>query len=152
MRHNKDGIALITAILFLVFMVLIAALVIFAVTRGIKISGSTRREFSAFEAAESGIEWGMVKVEDIARTGAALASDTLDIDQKDVSVQINYMFASPVSGSNIAYGAGYDGIGKGLSAGGALISYRIMSDARGASRENVAVEIAYRKIVGIDAR
>ncbi len=155
MKHkslNNHGIAVMTVLIFLVFMLIVAGLVTFTITKGIQISGSSRREFSAFEAAESGIDWGMVRIEEITKTGAALVGDTLNIDNKDVEVQVVHLFAAPVSGSNIAFAAGYEGIGKGLSSGGTAVSYRVASDAKGAQQENINLEVAYRKIVGIDAR
>ena len=149
---NNSGIAMMTVLMFLVFMMIIAGLVMFTVTKSIEISGSSRREFSAFEAAESGIDWGMVQIEEITKTGAALVGDTLEIDNKDVEIQVIHLFAAPVAGSNIAFASGYEGIGKGLSAGGTAVSYRIASNAKGSQQENIALEVAYRKIVGIDAR
>ena len=151
-KGNTSGIAMITVLLFLVFMMIIGGLVMFTVTTGIQMSGSSRRDFSAFEAAESGLDWGMVRIEDITNTGAALVGDTLDIDNKDVEVGVVYLFSAPVAGSNIAFAAGYEGIGKGLSSGGTAVSFRVASKAPGSQQENIALEVAYRKIVGVQAR
>jgi hypothetical protein len=150
--QNRDGLAMITVILFLVFMLVIGGLVMYVMTRGIQATGSARRYYTAFEAAESGIEWGMVRIEEVTRTGATLTGDTLSLDAKDVEVQLFSLFSSPVSGSGMGFGSGYDGIGRGAAGGGSSVNYRIDSNATGEQKSNVTIEVAYRKIIGVEAR
>ena len=150
--HRVRGIAMITVMLFLVFMMVIAALVIRAVVKGIQVSGSSRRYLSTFEAAESGIEWGMVEIERATESGTTYNDSTdISLGGKNVGVTISALFTSPVSGANIAFGGGYEGIGGGSAKGGTAQMYNVTADASGSAGEKVGVEVAYRKIVGIGA-
>ncbi len=150
---GRSGIAMVTVIMILLFMLIIAGVALNLLVRGAGVSGSTRRYLSVFEAAESGVEIGMLNVEVAARQGTVPAGGTVEVAGKNVSLTIEHIFTGTVSGANIIFGGtGYEGVGTGISSGGSAVFYRIEADAAGPVEEHAAIETAYRKVVGINVR
>lgn len=150
--RDRKGVAMITVIMVLLFMFIVASAILFMLTQGSRLAGGARRFLSVFEAAESGVEYGMLAVENAAAQGAPPAA-TIDISVggRGVTVSLEWMFTGTVSGANVVFGGtGYEGVGSGVSSGGSAVFYRINSDARGGGSERAGVETAYRKIVGIN--
>jgi len=154
MLRNRAGIALITVSMIMIFMLIIAAVSLKLLMRSADVSGSSRRYLSVFDAAESGVEMGMLKIETAAALGFTTPSDTsIDIGTRDVDISIEHIFTGTVSGANITFGGtGYEGVGTGISSGGSASYYRILSEAAGTVQEQSTIETAYRKIIGINVR
>jgi len=151
-NRNRPGIALVTVIMVLLFMLILTGLVLNLLSRGAGILGSSRRYLSIFEAAESGIELAMINIEIAARQGTAVDDSPAGVDGRTVELTIEHIFTGTVAGANIVFGGtGYEGVGTGISSGGTAIFYRIESDAEGPVAEQAVIETAYRKIVGIGA-
>ncbi len=152
-KKARPGIAMMTVVLILLFMMIIAGVSMNLLVRGSGIAGSNRRYLSVFEAAESGVERGMLAAEIAVETGATPGDTTLNLDDKNISLALQHLFTSSVSGANIAYGgSGYTGLGTGMSSGGSAVFFRIVSDAQGTVRERSTIETAYKKIVGVAVR
>jgi len=150
---NRKGVAMITVIMILLFMMLVAGMILKLLIGGSGIAGSSRRYLSVFEAAESGVEVGMLNIDRAAITGELPGNTEVNVSDKEVKVEIEYIFTGSVSGANIVFGGtGYEGVGSGISAGGVAVYYRIESTAKGKSDEQSIVETSYRKIVGVQAR
>ncbi len=152
-KKTRPGIAMMTVVLILLFMMIIAGVSMNLLVRGSGITGSNRRYLSVFEAAESGVERGMLAAEIAVETGATPGDTILNFDDKNISLTLQHLFTSSVSGANIAYGgSGYTGLGTGMSSGGSAVFFRITSDAQGTVRERATIETAYKKIVGVAVR
>ncbi len=150
---NRSGIAMITVIMILLFMMLIAGMILKLLVTGSGVAGSSRRYLSVFEAAESGVEMGMINIENAAFTGVLPSNLEFSVAGKKVNVYIEYIFTRSVSGANITFGGtGYEGIGTGISSGGVAVYYRIDSDAKGKSNEESVIETVYRNVVGVHSR
>ena len=150
---KRSGIAMVTVVIILVFMMLVAGMMLKLLATGSGVAGSSRRYLSVFEAAESGVEVGMLNIENAARAGTAPGTGPFDVGGHEVSLIIEYIFTGTVSGANIVFGGtGYEGVGTGISSGGSAIYYRIQSTAKGQANEQAIIETAYRKIIGINVR
>jgi len=148
----RSGIAMVTVIMILLFMMIIVGLSLKLLMQGTGISGSSRRYLSVFEAAESGVDVGMINIENAAATGTAPSTTPVNVGGKTVTLAIEHIFTGTVAGANIVFGGtGYEGVGTGISSGGTAVFYRIQSDAEGTVQEQSSIETAYRKIVGISA-
>ena len=150
---NRKGIAMITVIMILLFMMLVAGMILKLLIGGSGVAGSSRRYLSVFEAAESGVEVGMLNIENAARAGTAPSTAPINVAGRQVSLEIEYIFTGTISGANIVFGGtGYEGVGTGVSSGGSAIYYRIESTAKGQANEQAVIETAYRKVIGINVR
>ncbi len=151
--ENRYGVAMVTVMMILLFMMIIAAVALKLLIRGSGISGSARRYLSVFDAAESGVEIAMLNIETAAREGTVPAGGGVNVGDQNVQLTIEQIFTGTVSGANIVFGGtGYEGIGTGISSGGTAVFYRIESNAQGPVEEQTIIETAYRKIVGINVR
>jgi len=149
----RSGIAVVTVSMILIFMMIITVVAMKLLIQGSKASGSSRRYLTVFDAAESGIEVGMLNIEIAAKEGTVPNDDDVSVGQRDVTLLIEHMFTGTVAGANIVFGGtGYEGVGTGISSGGSALFYRIESDAKGPVEEQAVIETAYRKIVGISVR
>lgn len=151
--NSRSGIAMITVIMIILFMMIIVGLVLKLLVQSSGVSGSSRRYLSVFEAAESGVEVSMLNIERAALAGTVPSTTPVNVGGKTVSLTIEHIFTGTVAGANIVFGGtGYEGIGTGISSGGTAVFYRIQSEAQGPVQEQSTIETAYRKIVGINVR
>ena len=149
----RSGIAMVTVSMILIFMMIIAIIALKLMLRGTGVTGSSRRYLTVFDAAESGIEVGMLNIESAAASGTVPTSGDVNVGSQTVTLVIEHIFTGVVAGANIVFGGtGYEGVGTGISSGGTAVYYRIESNARGPVEEQTILETAYRKIVGISAR
>jgi len=144
---------MVTVSMILIFMMIIAIIALKLLIRSSGVTGSSRRYLTVFDAAESGIEIGMLNIESAAAGGTVPVSGGVSVGTQTVSLIIEHIFTGTVAGANIVFGGtGYEGVGTGISSGGTAVYYRIQSDAQGPVEEQTVIETAYRKIVGISAR
>ncbi len=151
-EYKIKGVALATVLLVLAMVGVAATFLLIVTTKSFKITSSSFRYLTAFEAAESGIDYALVEIEDATQKGEAINPQTIKIAKKDVTASISPLFTGAVEGSNINFGSGYEGIGGGAAGGGVAIFYLVSSSARGERGERVELESVYRKVVGILAR
>ncbi|MCD6125225.1 hypothetical protein J7J62_08670 [bacterium] len=150
---NRRGVAMLTVIMVVIFMMIIVGISIHLLVKGVKVTGSSRRYLTTFEAAESGLEIGFAKIEEAVMQAQDISVVPLNVAGKSVTVTVEQLFSGVVSGANIAFGGtGYEGIGTGISSGGSAVFYRLQSTATGPKKEKTTLETVYRKIVGIRAR
>ena len=150
--YKEKGIAMATVLLVLAMVGVAATFFLLIINKSFKITASSFRYLSAFEAAEGGIDYALVEIENAAEQGEAISSQGISMGQKDVTVQVQPLFRGAIEGSNINFGSGYEGIGGGAAGGGVAIFYLVSSSARGERGEKVELESVYRKVVGILAR
>lgn len=150
---NRHGIAMLTVLLIVIFMIIIAGVVLNLIVGGIRISGSSRRYFSIFEAAESGLEIGFIRIEEAADNATVVDESNFNVGDKTINITVDEMFTGTVAGAGIGFGgSGYEGIGAGISAGGSAKYYRLESQASGSQGEKSVLESVYRKIIGVQAK
>ncbi len=145
----RKGIALITVVLVVAFLVVLGGLTAYMVQRGLRITGTFRRALSSFEAAEGGVEIGVNEIWASAEEGRSLQSITRNIGYRTVTVTPVRLFVMTEKGGSLEFAAAYEGVGRGVGSGGAAIFYRILSQSRGGPEDRVELEVLYRKVVGI---
>ncbi|MEO0230489.1 MAG: hypothetical protein ABIL77_02910 [candidate division WOR-3 bacterium] len=145
----RKGIALITVVLVVAFLVVLGGLTAYMVQRGLRITGTFRRALSSFEAAEGGVEVGVNEIWASAEEGRSLQSITRNIGYRTVTVTPVRLFVMTEKGGSLEFAAAYEGVGRGVGSGGAAIFYRILSQSRGGPEDRVELEVLYRKVVGI---
>ncbi len=145
----KKGIALITVILVVAFLLVLGGITAYMVQRGLRITGAFRKALTSFEAAEGGVELGVNEIWASTEEGRPLQSLTRTIGQRTVTVIPTRLFAITEWGGSLEFAAAYEGVGRGVGSGGAAIFYRILSQSRGGPEDRVELEVLYRKVVGI---
>ncbi len=151
--NNRNGIAMVTVTLIIVFIMIIIGVALKLIVGGSSITGSSRRYFTVFDAAESGIEVGMLNIDVATRGGTTPQQGTVTIGDKNVQLAIEHIMTGLISGANIIFGGtGYEGIGTGISSGGVAIFFRIESESSGPIEEQVIIETVYRRIIGVTVR
>ncbi|MGB9824342.1 MAG: hypothetical protein ACPLN0_05475 [Candidatus Hydrothermia bacterium] len=148
----KKGVALITVILVVAFLVVLGGITAYMVQRSLRITGTFRRALSTFEAAEGGIEIGVNEIWSASEEGRSLGTITRNVGQRSVTVTPSRLFVMTERGGSLEFAAAYEGVGRGVGGGGAAIFYRILSLSRGGPEDRVELEVLYRKVVGIIAQ
>lgn len=145
MKFNNKGIALLVALGSMVFILIIAAISMYIITRGLNIASGQRTYQSAFEACEGGIELGLAEVNRafLARTDPD--TSTLNIHKFKVRVVPEPLFSMNAEGSVLKFSRGYFGVGYGMSKGGINFYYRILAESEGAGGERVTLEVQQKK-------
>jgi hypothetical protein len=152
LHSSHRGIALIVALGTMILILIVAALAIYLITRGLSIVSGQKRYQSAFEATEGGLEIGFVKVDSAFSAGVDPTNYLGNIGQYQVTVTTAPLFAATVSGAAIKFARGYFGVGQGIAKGGVILYYHIESHAvaTGVTGETVTLEAEQKKVVGID--
>jgi len=146
----KKGIALVTVILVVAFLVVIGGLTAYLVQRGMRITGITRRALTTFEAAEGGVELGVNEIWAAELQGRPINQNlTTNIGNRSVTVRPVRLFVVTEKGGSLEFAAAYEGVGRGVGGGGAAIFYNILSIASGGPEDRVELEVIYRRVIGI---
>jgi Tfp pilus assembly protein PilX len=142
---NHRGIALIVALGSMILILIVAAISMYVITRGLAIASGQRTYQSAFEACEGGIELGLAEVNRafLARTDPDTAN--LNIHKFKVRVLPDPLFSMHAEGSVLKFSRGYYGVGYGMSKGGTNFYYRILAESEGAGGERVTLEVQQKK-------
>lgn len=148
----RKGIALITVILVVAFLLVLGGITAYMVQRGLRITGTFRRALSSFEAAEGGVEIGVNEIWASAEEGRPLQSITRNIGTRTVTITPTRLFVITERGGSLEFAAAYEGVGRGVGGGGAAIFYRILSISRGGPEDRIELEVLYRKVIGIIAQ
>ncbi|MBN2544059.1 hypothetical protein JXI42_14460 [bacterium] len=150
---KRKGTVILNVIIILAIMFAVVGIMVFLQVKGIKVMGSTRRYFEAFEIAQSGVDYGELMILNAAAEGGGVMDTLISLSDFDCDVSATRMFTSPVIGSNISFGAGYEEIGKGAASGGAQSFYHLEVLAKGQTQgEEVRLEVGFRKIIGVQAK
>lgn len=152
MRGKDKGFALLTAIVVMALVIGIGYAVIQLVIKEISISGGTRRYSSAAEAAEGSLEQGYSEIQRYVAEAQMDSSIHAKLGSYRVNVSISPLFTSYLSGSAIEFAGGYEGLGYGLSGGGAASYFMVESNSRGPRQESVGIEVVYRKVLNVRGR
>ncbi len=144
-KLENKGIALLVALGSMVFILIIAAISMYVITRGLNVARGQRAYQSAFEACEGGIELGLAEVDKsfLARTDPD--TSTLNIHKFKVRVVPEPLFSMTAEGSVLCFSRGYFGVGYGMSQGGTNFYYRILAESEGAGGERVILEVQQKK-------
>lgn len=148
---GRKGIVMVVTVIVLMLILIAGSLALFLVSRNIYVTGGQQRAYTAFQAAEGGIERGMQIVDINFRQGNInIPPDTIDISGYDVRVTPQFLAVVTMAGAAMEFAVGYLGIGVAASRGGAFHLYSIFSDAerQGGARSNI--ETVQKKIIGVD--
>jgi type II secretory pathway component PulK len=149
----KRGIALVTVILVVAFLVVIGGITAYLVQRGLRITGITRRALTTFEAAEGGVELGVNEIWRAENEGRPINQNLrASIGGREVTVNPQRLFVVTEKGGSLEFAAAYEGVGRGVGGGGAAIFYNILSSATGGPEDRIELEVIYRRVIGIVAQ
>ncbi|MDI6850853.1 MAG: hypothetical protein QMD82_02820 [bacterium] len=148
----KKGIALITVILVVAFLLVIGGITAFLVQRGLRITGFTRKALTTFEAAEGGVELGVNEIWAAELQGRSITNLRANIGGRSVNVNPQRLFVVTEKGGSLEFAAAYEGVGRGVGGGGAAIFYNILSQATGGPDDRIELEVVYRRVIGVIAQ
>lgn len=143
---------MLNVIVILAIMMAVIGVMVLLQVKGVKIMGSKRRYFEAFEMAQSSIDYGILMIKKSESGGEVIVDTSFTLEGYTGEVRVNLMFTAVIEGANIAFGAGYEELGKGAASGGAANHFHLISDATGLAGENVVLEVGYRRIIGVQAK
>lgn len=149
-RHSQRGIALVIALGAMLMILIVGALSVYLISRGLSVARGQKQYQSAFEACEGGIEIGIGKVDSAFTNSVDPISDTLNVGHFSVRVITEPIMATTSAGSAIKFARGYFGVGQGISQGGVNLFYLVQAQSIGGGGEGVTIEIEQKKTLGID--
>ncbi len=149
---DDKGFALITAIVVMALVIGLGYAVIQLVVKGLSITGGTRRYSTAMEAAEASLERGYSEIQRYVEEATIDSIVNARLGDYTTKVYVSPLFTSYLSGSAIEFAAGYEGLGYGLSGGGAASYFMVESNSKGPRQESVGIEVVYRKVLNVRGR
>ncbi len=148
---QRKGIVMVVTIIVLMLILIAGSLALFLVSRNIYVTGGQQRAYTAFQAAEGGIERGMQLVDVNFHQGIVnIPTDTIDISKYNVSVDPEFLAVVTMAGAAMEFAVGYLGIGVSAAKGGAFHLYSIFSDAERHLGARSGIETVQKKVIGID--
>jgi len=124
------GIALVTAILMAALLTVLIGTALFIASRGLFVTSGEERFASAFEAAEGGIEGGMMRIRRYLDGLDDLGSETYRIGSYSVSVKPQNISVYARGGFNLRFASAYLGLGYSEQGGALGQVFLISSDAK----------------------
>ena len=149
---NEKGFALLTAVVVMALVIGIGYAVIQLVVKGIGISGGTRRYSSTVEAAEASLEQGYSEIQRYVEEAQMDSIINTKLGSYRVNARVTPLYTAYLSGSAIEFAGGYEGLGYGLSGGGAASYFMVESNSKGPRQESVGIEVVYRKVLNVRGR
>lgn len=148
---ERRGIVMVVTVIVLMLILIAGSLALFLVSRNIYVTGGQQRAYTAFQAAEGGMERGMQLVDMNFRQGNInIPPDTIDISGYSVRVEPQFLAVVTMAGAAMEFAVGYLGIGVAASRGGAFHLYAIFSDAERQTRARSNIETIQKKVIGVD--
>lgn len=99
-----------------------------ALIESVSFERAVPQKYASFTIASDVVNEIIGENPDLSDTGdsAETAPDVqFSVDQNNVSVDIDYLYATTAAGGSIEYASGYEGVGKSVAQGGALVYYRV---------------------------
>ncbi len=149
---KRKGIALVTVILVVAFLVVLGGITAYLIQRGLRITGITRRSLTTFEAAEGGVELGVNEIWAAEEAGRNLQAFNANIGGRTVHINPQRLFVVTEKGGSLEFAAAYEGVGRGVGGGGAAIFYNVISEATAGPDDRIELQVVYRKVIGIIAQ
>ncbi len=147
----KKGIVMVVTIIVLMLILIAGSLALFLTSKSIYVTGAQQRMYTAFQAAEGGIERGMQIVDTNFRIGNVnIPPETTLISAYDVHITPNFLAVVTQAGAAIEFAVGYLGYGIAASKGGAYHLYSIFSDAEREFRARSNIETVQKKVIGFE--
>lgn len=148
---ERKGIVMVVTIIVLMLILIAGSLALFLVSKNVYVTGGQQRAYTAFQAAEGGIERGMQLVADnFAQGNVNIPMDTINISAYDVIVDPEFLTVLTQAGAAMEFAVGYLGIGIAASKGGAYHLYSIFSDAEREIGARSNLEAVQKKVIGVD--
>ncbi|RKZ02252.1 MAG: hypothetical protein DRQ10_00380 [Candidatus Hydrothermota bacterium] len=148
----KRGVALVTAMIVLLFLLAVGSVVLFLAIRNMQILGSGRRVQNTREAAEAGVEASLNSIQQLTTEAGINLEQQYKFGKYKVDVEIVPFYNEFVVGSGVEFSTGYEPIGTETSGGGMSKIYIIYSSAKGPRKEKKNLQVLYRKIVGLPGK
>lgn len=148
----KKGIALVTAMIVMIFLLIIGGVILYLSIRNMQILSSGRRVQNVIEATEAGVEQSVNSIENFVLGGALDTLQHYKLGKYDVDVKVVPFYNEFVSGSGTEFSTGYESIGTETSGGGMSKIFIIHSRAKGPRGERRNLQVLYRKIIGVPGR
>lgn len=146
----KRGIVMVVTIIVLMLILIAGSLALFLVSKSIYVTGAQQRGYTAFQAAEGGIERGMQLVDINFKEGNVnIPPENINISGYDVQVKPEFIGVFTQAGAAIEFAVGYLGYGIAASKG----SYHLYSIFSDAGRERGAqsnLETVQKKVIGFE--
>ncbi len=142
MKTRRKGVALITAILVMAFVLAMAAAAMFLSVRSLRVSGAFSRYEGGLSAADGGLAFGINEAIASITEARMPQEQSVSLSGYSISVIPDFIGVFFNAGGSIEFASGYEGLGKASATSGASAFFRINSVAsRGNDR--VSVEAVY---------
>ena len=147
----KRGIVMVVTIIVLMLILIAGSLALFLVSKSIYVTGAQQRGYTAFQAAEGGIERGMQLVDINFKEGNVnIPPENINISGYDVQVKPEFIGVFTQAGAAIEFAVGYLGYGIAASKGGSYHLYSIFSDAGRERGAQSNLETVQKKVIGFE--
>lgn len=149
---NK-GVVLVTTVLVMSLVLVAVSLALFLTSKSIRITGAEYRSYTSFEAAEGGIDRGLLTIHNAFLMGERVDSIfSLSISRYNVQVHPEFLATAPQPGGALEFAVGYLGLGVAAARGGAMNVYALTSTSSRPRGEFTSLETIIRKVIGIAGR
>jgi|GEM_PF-980432 len=144
--ERKKGVALVTAIVTLIIVLMLGGVLLYIGLNSYRTYVSSRRVESTMSAAEAGVNAGIVEITSSSISGSSVDSFNVALGRYRAKVKVTPVFTQSMYGTGTEFSSGYEPVGSGISGGGASSFYLIDSRASGPQGEKVRIEALYRKV------
>ncbi len=145
----RKGIALAVVLIVIIIVTLLGGVMLYLALRGYRISITEKRITTVQEAAESGIEESILKIEQYSESGQALNDVSINMGKYKAKSKIKPLVSLASAGTGAEFSGGYEPVGGGTSYGGGKVLFIIETHAQKSnSGEKLRIEAIYKKIVG----